>query len=305
MNIDHSQLARPHPPARHPARDRDAHATSTASSPASRSSAASASRSATRSAAFSSRRSRARRSPPSSIEGALHEFTTIADVVEDVTDIILNLKEVVLKAARPKTYTVRIDKEGPGPVYAKRHPARRRAPGPEPRPPHRDARQEGPARRWSSRQRRPRLRARRAEQDADDAHRHHPDRRALLADPQGELHGHQRARRAGHRLRQAHARGVDERQREAAGRRRLRREDPEGAALDLHQLRGDRGDDLRRVGSATTSRSTRTSSARWTSSSSRCARRTACRTPTSRSSASWCSGPSRTCSRRRTSAASR
>ncbi len=53
------------------------------------------------------------------IDGALHEFTTIGDVVEDVTDIILNLKEVVLKAASPKTYTVRIDKEGPGPVYAK------------------------------------------------------------------------------------------------------------------------------------------------------------------------------------------
>jgi DNA-directed RNA polymerase subunit alpha len=53
------------------------------------------------------------------IEGALHEFTTISDVVEDVTDIILNLKEVVLKAASAKSYTVRIDKEGPGPVYAR------------------------------------------------------------------------------------------------------------------------------------------------------------------------------------------
>lgn len=53
------------------------------------------------------------------VEGALHEFTTIGDVVEDVTDIILNLKEVVLKAATAKTYTVRIDKEGPGPVYAR------------------------------------------------------------------------------------------------------------------------------------------------------------------------------------------
>jgi DNA-directed RNA polymerase subunit alpha len=53
------------------------------------------------------------------IEGALHEFTTVGDVVEDVTDIILNLKEVVLKAHSAKTYTVRIDKEGPGPVYAK------------------------------------------------------------------------------------------------------------------------------------------------------------------------------------------
>ncbi len=53
------------------------------------------------------------------IDGALHEFTTIGDVVEDVTDIILNLKEVVLRAATAKTYTVRIEKEGPGPVYAR------------------------------------------------------------------------------------------------------------------------------------------------------------------------------------------
>jgi len=53
------------------------------------------------------------------LDGALHEFTTVGDVVEDVTDIILNLKEVVLKAHSAKTYTVRIDKEGPGPVYAK------------------------------------------------------------------------------------------------------------------------------------------------------------------------------------------
>ena len=53
------------------------------------------------------------------VDGALHEFTTVGDVVEDVTDIILNLKEVVLKAASAKTYSVRIDKVGPGPVYAK------------------------------------------------------------------------------------------------------------------------------------------------------------------------------------------
>jgi DNA-directed RNA polymerase subunit alpha len=52
------------------------------------------------------------------IEGALHEFTTIPDVVEDVSDIILNLKEIVFKAADSRSYTVRIDKEGPGPVLA-------------------------------------------------------------------------------------------------------------------------------------------------------------------------------------------
>ena len=52
------------------------------------------------------------------IEGALHEFTTIPDVVEDVSDIILNLKEVVFKADTAKAFIVRIDKEGPGPVLA-------------------------------------------------------------------------------------------------------------------------------------------------------------------------------------------
>jgi len=52
------------------------------------------------------------------IEGALHEFTTVTDVVEDVSDIILNVKEVVFKAYRNDVFTVRIDKEGPGPVCA-------------------------------------------------------------------------------------------------------------------------------------------------------------------------------------------
>jgi DNA-directed RNA polymerase subunit alpha len=32
------------------------------------------------------------------IDGAMHEFTTIDGVVEDVTDIILNLKKVLFKA---------------------------------------------------------------------------------------------------------------------------------------------------------------------------------------------------------------
>ena len=47
------------------------------------------------------------------IDGALHEFTSVPDVVEDVTEIVLNLKEVVSKAHSPKTHVVRIDKEGP------------------------------------------------------------------------------------------------------------------------------------------------------------------------------------------------
>jgi len=52
------------------------------------------------------------------IEGALHEFTSLPGVIEDVTDIILNLKETLFKVEHDKTYTVRLDKTGEGPVFA-------------------------------------------------------------------------------------------------------------------------------------------------------------------------------------------
>lgn len=50
------------------------------------------------------------------IEGALHEFTTLPDVKEDVTDIILNVKELLFKHSGHGVKTVTIDKRGPGPV---------------------------------------------------------------------------------------------------------------------------------------------------------------------------------------------
>src|SRR5882762_4881520 len=52
------------------------------------------------------------------IEGALHEFTTIPDVVEDVTDIVLNLKEVLVKCADAKPRVLRMDKDGEGKITA-------------------------------------------------------------------------------------------------------------------------------------------------------------------------------------------
>jgi len=52
------------------------------------------------------------------IDGALHEFTTLPGVVEDVTDVILNLKEVLIKMTDAGPHTVRIDKRGEGPVTA-------------------------------------------------------------------------------------------------------------------------------------------------------------------------------------------
>ena len=52
------------------------------------------------------------------IEGALHEFTTVPEVVEDVTDIILNLKEVLLRMHTNEPKTLRIEEEGPKEVKA-------------------------------------------------------------------------------------------------------------------------------------------------------------------------------------------
>ncbi|HEX7675177.1 MAG TPA: DNA-directed RNA polymerase subunit alpha [Bdellovibrio sp.] len=51
-------------------------------------------------------------------EGVLHEFTTIPDVLEDVTDIILNLKEVRFKQYTADSLTLKINKKGPGKVTA-------------------------------------------------------------------------------------------------------------------------------------------------------------------------------------------
>lgn len=51
-------------------------------------------------------------------EGVLHEFTTIPDVLEDVSDIILNLKEVRFRQYNSEPVTLRINKKGPGKVTA-------------------------------------------------------------------------------------------------------------------------------------------------------------------------------------------
>jgi DNA-directed RNA polymerase subunit alpha len=49
---------------------------------------------------------------------ALHEFDTIAGVKEDVTDLILNLKDIVLQSAAEEPVTLRLDARGPGDVTA-------------------------------------------------------------------------------------------------------------------------------------------------------------------------------------------
>ena len=54
-----------------------------------------------------------------SIEGVLHEYSTIDGVVEDVVDILLNLKGIVFKLNSRDEVVLQLKKEGEGIVYAR------------------------------------------------------------------------------------------------------------------------------------------------------------------------------------------
>jgi DNA-directed RNA polymerase subunit alpha len=51
-------------------------------------------------------------------DDALHEFDVIKGVKEDVTDVILNLKDLVLRCTSEEPVTLRLDKRGPAEVRA-------------------------------------------------------------------------------------------------------------------------------------------------------------------------------------------
>ena len=48
----------------------------------------------------------------------LHEFSTVPGVKEDVTDIILNLKELVVSSDNDEPTVMYLRKQGPGAVTA-------------------------------------------------------------------------------------------------------------------------------------------------------------------------------------------
>jgi DNA-directed RNA polymerase subunit alpha len=52
------------------------------------------------------------------IEGVLHEFSTIPHVTEDVTDIVLNIKEMVIGSELEEPATLYLKAKGPGEVKA-------------------------------------------------------------------------------------------------------------------------------------------------------------------------------------------
>lgn len=52
------------------------------------------------------------------VDGVMHEFSTIPGVVEDVTEIGLNLKEVVLRLEDKEEAVLHVEAKGPGPLTA-------------------------------------------------------------------------------------------------------------------------------------------------------------------------------------------
>ena len=59
------------------------------------------------------------------LHGAQHEFTTLPGVVEDVTDIVLNVKSLVVKNHSEQTRVVRIEKNTKRPGHRRRRQDRR------------------------------------------------------------------------------------------------------------------------------------------------------------------------------------
>ena len=55
------------------------------------------------------------------LHGAQHEFTTLPGVLDDVTDIVLNVKSLVVKNHSEQTRVVRIEKNTRGPVTGADH----------------------------------------------------------------------------------------------------------------------------------------------------------------------------------------
>jgi DNA-directed RNA polymerase subunit alpha len=52
------------------------------------------------------------------VDGVLHEFSTIPGVTEDVTEVILNLKQLVVSSEHDEPVTMYLRKQGPGEVTA-------------------------------------------------------------------------------------------------------------------------------------------------------------------------------------------
>ena len=208
------------------------------------------------------------------IDGVLHEFSSIPGVREDVTDIVLNIKDIAIKMQGDGPKRMVVKKQGPGTVTAGDiqtvgdivdaqsgpravHARRGR------RDPH-----------GVHGQHRQGLRADRAQPPGGRADRAHPGRQPVLAGAQGLLQGREHPRGPDPRLRQAHALDRDQRRGHARTTRSpMRRAScrTSSTSSSTSRSRARRSAPPRR---SRTSPSTRPSSRRSTSSSCRCARPT-------------------------------
>ena len=144
------------------------------------------------------------------IDGVLHEFTTVPGVKEDVTEIILNIKELVVSSEHDEPVVMYLRKQGPGAVTAAdiAPPAGVEVHNPDLHIATLNGkgklemeltveRGRGYVSAAQNKQRRP-------------GDRPHPGRLDLLAGAQGHLQGRGDPRRAAHRLRPARRRRRDQ-----------------------------------------------------------------------------------------------
>ena len=143
-------------------------------------------------------------------DDALHEFTTLPGVKEDVTDIILNLKDVVLRVHADDGAHAALRQAGARGRLRRRPAAHRGRGGPQPGSPHRHPQRQGPPGHRRHRGAGPGLRLGGAQQ-ALHHHRRHPRRLDLLPGATGGLLGGAGAGRAVDRLRPPRPRHRDRR----------------------------------------------------------------------------------------------
>ena len=139
------------------------------------------------------------------IEGVAHEFSPIPGVVEDATDIILNLKQVPFKMMGEGTRMATPEGRpaGTGDERADRDRRRRRSAGSQHA--HRDRGRGRQAQHRNAPEIGARLCGCRPQLRRRSAARLHPHRLSPFAGAQSELHGGSRAPGPDDRLRQAHA----------------------------------------------------------------------------------------------------
>ncbi len=114
------------------------------------------------------------------IEGVNHEFQSVDGVVEDVTDIVLNLKKILIVSEKrePVKLHLKVNKEGAVTAADIQADANIKIVNPGPADLH--ARPEEDLRGRDRDQDRSRLLPRRGQQEGRAGHRRHPDRLALL-----------------------------------------------------------------------------------------------------------------------------